>query len=79
MSSHDTLTKAYADAEAINATRRRQKLARTFTPNPALEALIALRSADAAAYEQATTATTRISLGSYEAAKRAYEQEKPAP
>lgn len=55
-------------------TKRRDKLARIYRPDPAMERLIALRAGDPARYGRALTPDLQIGLGLYEAQKAAYQE-----
>jgi len=54
--------------------RRRRDLAATYRPDERLDALLALRAADPAAYARIADPTTTIGLGSYAVAKAAHEE-----
>lgn len=55
-------------------TKRRDRLARIYRPDPMLERLIALRASDPARYARALTPDLQIGLGLYEAQKAAYQE-----
>ncbi len=74
------LSDAYAASPVTTAGDRRQRdLAATYRPDPTMERLIALRDSeradDRALFARTITPTLRMSLGSYEIAKRAHQEE----
>ncbi len=72
----ETLAAAFAaNTDDPRAARRRRELAATFRPNAEMEHLLTLKQADPARFERAVTPMLRMSLGSYQTAKQAYQEE----
>ncbi len=63
--------------EAPPDTRRLRSLASTYTPDERYEHLLRLRHDDPALFATLATPMTRMALGSYEAAKAAFEEINP--
>ncbi len=72
----ETLAAAFAAGTADpRAARRRRELAATFRPNAEMEHLLTLKQADPARFEKAVTPGLLMSLGSYQAARAAWQEE----
>jgi hypothetical protein len=71
------LSAAYAESVPERRNRRLESIAQSYKPNPDLEQLIALRTADPETYKQLMTParrSRRLELAQYEAIKAAHMQ-----
>jgi len=72
-----TLSAGYASSADPKAARRRRSLAALWQRDDRLDALLALRDRDRAAFEKMVDPGLRTALGTYTIAKAAYEEEHP--
>ncbi len=72
----ETLAAGYAaSGEDPRAARRRRELAATYRPNAEMEQLLTLKQTDPARFEKVVTPGLLMSLGSYQTAKQAHQEE----
>ena len=68
------LTQAYESSVPQRRSRRLESIARSCRPNPNMERLIELRTADPETFKQLMTPTRQLELAVYEDTKAAHAQ-----